>query len=214
LTGNQQLVAAAAALAEHSSPAKPLPLLPPQSPPSNATSPSAVSSSSSSDLALRCVSFSRQVYLQGAGGAVAWARHISDVDAGWVICDASAAAAAVVVVAAAAAAATETAPVSYGGPCCPPLSLPPSLSASSLLLLPLRSSLPLKLQFPTLNSSIVLASSAPSLPPISHSPRITHVACGNWHAVAVDSDGGVWAWGCNADGQVRTPLHLGLCRSA
>ena len=36
----------------------------------------------------------------------------------------------------------------------------------------------------------------------SNRPRIVAVKCGHSHAIAVDHTGGVWAWGCNAHGQV------------
>jgi len=56
------------------------------------------------------------------------------------------------------------------------------------------------------NNELGLGDSGPSL---SSSPvlipglsRITSIAGGNWHGVAIDADGGVFGWGSNAQGQV------------
>ena len=39
------------------------------------------------------------------------------------------------------------------------------------------------------------------------SPQIRAVACGAAHSLAVDAEGGVWAWGDNSRGQVRPPTR-------
>lgn len=37
--------------------------------------------------------------------------------------------------------------------------------------------------------------------------RFSSIKCGHSHAVAVDHNGSVWSWGCNAHGQVAGDVH-------
>ena len=61
------------------------------------------------------------------------------------------------------------------------------------------------------NASASLTSAVPvqvsSLPNIASggslsSPRVTEIAAGGTHGLALDTSGGVWSWGGNADGQL------------
>ena len=208
LACNEQFVAAVDAVAQLNRQAESLLPMAPLTSASASSAPLVCPASSS--LKMCRVAFSLQVYLCRGAAVPAWTNR---VDADWIICEASVAASAAAA-SAAAASVTATSPLSFGGPSCPPLLLPPTLSSSSFLLNPLQSATPLRVQFtnpspqslsPPKSSAPLLSPAAsvaiPSLP-VFTSPRITHVSCGDRHVVVVDGGGGVWVWGCNADGQV------------